>query len=209
MRDWLDWHLAYDEASSELSQRLAIVQAHIRTWLGEQHARPVTVVSACAGQGRDVIEVLADDPAAAAVRARLVELDPRNVEIAQRKVREAGLANVEVVRADAGNIDAYLGAVPADLVLMCGVFGNISDADIHRTVECLPQLCAADATVIWTRSRREPDLTPTIRRWLADTGFAERAFDAPPGALVSVGVHRFVGEPREAVPGQQLFEFVV
>ena len=40
------------------------------------------------------------------------------------------------------------GAVPADLVLMAGVFGNITDADAQQTITALPEQCAADATVI-------------------------------------------------------------
>src|SRR5206468_868995 len=149
--------------------------------------RELQVISACAGQGRDLIEVLAGAPKAVSVRARLVELDPSNVAAARRAVSRAGLMGIEVVCADAGSIDAYVGAVPADLVLMCGVFGNISDSDVRRTVEQLPLMCAAGATVIWTRSRRAPDLTPSIRRWLADAGFIEQSFQAPGDVLFSVG----------------------
>ena len=209
MRDWLDWHTAYDEAGSPLSRRLEIVQGHIRSWLREQQDRPVRVVSACAGQGRDLLEVLATEPSAPSVRARLVELDPRNVDIARQAAHAAGLPGVEVMCADAGWIEAYIGAIPADLVLMCGVFGNISDDDIHRTVDCLPQLCSPGATVVWTRSRRAPDITPAIRRWLTEAGFTERAFDAPSDALVAVGVHRFAGQPVAAAAGQRMFEFIV
>ncbi len=36
------------------------------------------------------------------------------------------LRGVEVIAADASMTDAYVGAVPADLVLLCGVIGNIS-----------------------------------------------------------------------------------
>jgi hypothetical protein len=35
------------------------------------------------------------------------------------------------------------------LVLVCGVFGNISAKDIEGTIARLPQLCADGATVIW------------------------------------------------------------
>jgi hypothetical protein len=38
-------------------------------------------------------------------------------------------------------------------VLVCGVYGNIPEADVHRTIETLPQFCARNATVIWTRHR--------------------------------------------------------
>ena len=40
----------------------------------------------------------------------------------------AGDADVEVLVADAGRTDSYAGRVPAEVVLVCGVFGNISDA---------------------------------------------------------------------------------
>ena len=41
---------------------------------------------------------------------------------------------------DAGESDSYLDAAPADLVLMCGVFGNLTDADVQRLVGFLPAL---------------------------------------------------------------------
>ena len=53
--------------------------------------------------------------------------------------RQYGLAcdnvvSFEVVTADAALTDAYAGLVPADIVLACGVFGNITDEDVDRTV---------------------------------------------------------------------------
>jgi hypothetical protein len=39
----------------------------------------------------------------------------------------------------------------------------VSDGDIRRCVGLLPMLCAEGATVVWTRHRRSPDLTPQIR----------------------------------------------
>ena len=67
---------------------------------------------------------------------------------------------MQVRQADAGLLANYADGVPADLVLLAGVFGNISDRDIRRTIEALPQLCATGATVLWTRSRREPGPDP-------------------------------------------------
>jgi hypothetical protein len=206
--DWLAWHDAYDDPGSPLQRRLRVVQRHIGAWLDDWQGEPAQVVSLCAGQGRDLIEVLAGHPARSAVRARLVELDPHNAAIADTTARRAGLDGVEVVRADAGVVDAYLGALPADLILLCGVFGNISVADVQATVSALPTLCAPAASVIWTRSRREPDATPQIREWFARRGFEERAFDAPSDVLFSVGVHRFTGLPRPAEPGRRLFRFL-
>jgi hypothetical protein len=204
-RDWRVWHEAYDRPGSALNRRLRIVQGHLATWLSDRAGRPSTVVSACAGQGRDLLEVLASE-GARTVRVRLVELDPSNAAVARRYAADAGL-DVEVVCGDAGTTDAYAGAVPADLVLMCGVFGNVSDEDVRRTVGALPGLCATGATVVWTRSRRGPDLTPAIRGWFAEAGFEERAFDAPDDALFTVGVHVLAGEPTPLVPGVRLFSF--
>ncbi|MGH3343201.1 MAG: SAM-dependent methyltransferase [Carbonactinosporaceae bacterium] len=207
-RDWYAWHTPYDDDASPLARRLRLVQAHIRTWLDSRPGEPVAVVSACAGQGRDLVGVLAGRSDADRVRAWLLEGDERNAAAAEAATQAAGLAQVVVRRADAGAVDAYLGAVPADLVLMCGVFGSIGDTDVRRTVGGLRQLCAPGATVVWTRSRRPPDLTPDIRRWFDGCGFAEVTFDAPADALHSVGVHRLVAEPQAPVPGRVLFRFL-
>src|SRR5205823_8039555 len=74
--DWQAWHQRYDDPGSELSRRLAAVQTQVRAALDRAPAGPVPVVSLCAGQGCDLLDVLEDHPRRADVRARLVELDP-------------------------------------------------------------------------------------------------------------------------------------
>jgi hypothetical protein len=74
--DWRAWHRQYDDPDSELSRRLEAVQAQIRAAIDRAPAGPVPVIKLCAGQGRDLLGVLADHPRSADVRARLVELDP-------------------------------------------------------------------------------------------------------------------------------------
>jgi hypothetical protein len=207
-RDWWEWHKPYDNPGSPLSYRLAAVTSHLRVALDQFGAGPIRIISMCAGQGRDVISVVADHPSGGDVRARLVELDPRNVDYARRTAAAVPRAVIDVHQADAGTTDAYVGAVPAQVVLACGVFGNITDDDIHRTVLSLPALCARDATVIWTRHRRPPDLTPTIREWFEGAGFEEVAFDAPGTTFFGVGAHRFVGEPKPLEAGERMFTFV-
>jgi hypothetical protein len=196
--DWRAWHEPYDDPASDLAARLRCVRGHVAGWLAALDGRPARAVSACAGQGRDLL------PLPPHVTARLVELDPANAAAA----RALAGPHVDVVVGDAGLTDAYAGAVPADLVLLCGVFGNVPDDDVRRTVLAAPSLCAPGATVVWTRTRREPDLTPAIRGWFAEAGFAERAFDAPEGTLWSVGVHVLTGEPAAFRAGQRLFTFV-
>ena len=134
--DWFAWHSPYDDPGSGLSRRLAMVQARLTEALDRCHPGPVQVVSMCAGQGRDILGVLARHPRAGDVLARLVESDPRNAALARQGA--SPFTGVEVVEADAGCTDAYVGAVPADIVLACGVFGNISDDDVHRTVAAFP-----------------------------------------------------------------------
>lgn len=205
--DWLDWHTPYEDEASPLSRRLRSVQRGIRAELNRRPDRPIRVISACAGQGQDLIEVLADHSRRDQVSARLVELDPRNVAVARAAAAANGLTDLEVVEGDAGAVDSYAGAVPADLVLFCGVFGNISREDVEATVRTLPQLCAPGATVIWTRGRQESDPTPAIRGWFGSAGFDEVSFEAPDDVRWSVGVQRLTADPQPLVPGRRLFTF--
>jgi hypothetical protein len=207
--DWLQWHAPYHDPASSLSRRLALVRRQLQLALPPHLETPLRVISVCAGQGQDVLDVLSAYPYAHQVRARLVELDERNVAIAQQQIEALQLPGIEVTCGDAGDLAAYEGIAPADIVLICGVFGNISEADIFRTIDLLPQLCDHGATVIWTRTRRDPDITPRIREYLASHAFVEVAFIAPGDTLFSVGVHRFMGAPQPLQPEQRMFSFLL
>jgi hypothetical protein len=208
VKDWVAWHAAYDDPASSLSARLQRVQWHLSQAIGRAPAGPVRLVSLCAGQGHDVIGVLPDHPRRDDVRALLVESDPENARLARRAAAAAGLSRVEIREADASTAASFADALPADLLLLCGIFGNVSGRDIERTVRAAPALCAADATVIWTRHRRPPDLTPQIRGWFAAGGFDEVAFDAlDTSALTGVGVHRLRQAPAGGLPGGSMFTF--
>jgi hypothetical protein len=164
------------------------------------------VISLCAGEGRDLLEVLAGHPRRDDVRARLVELDPRNSERARASAERAGLVGVEIVTGDASLLDHYAELAPADLVLVCGVFGNITDADIRRTIGGCRELCKTGGTVIWTRHRRDPDRVPQICEWFEALGFELRWLSAADEGY-GVGVHRFGGAPPPLRRGSRLFEF--
>jgi Putative methyltransferase len=208
MTVWQRWHEDYDDPSSELARRLVVVQERIARWADAAPEGARRLISLCAGQGRDVAGALARHPRRDDISGLLVELDPVNVAAADARLMEAGLRGVRVARGDAGVTTAYAGAVPADLVLACGVLGNVEAADVRRTISVLPRLCAPGATVIWTRHRREPDLTPTIRRWFRQRGFTELDFTSPGPGRWSVGTHRYEGEPKPFQPGLRLFSFV-
>lgn len=204
--DWSKWHEAYATADSGLPDRLTAVRDRIGQHLNATAPAPLRVISACAGDGRDLLGVLASRADADRVSALLVEHDPRLVAHG-RAAAEALPAQIEVLQADAARSDVYAHAVPADLVLLCGIFGNISDADVRATIDAAPELCARGAEVVWTRHRHDPDLTPTIRGWFAEAGFEEVAFLAPEEEYWSVGVHRLVTEPRPLELGRHWFTF--
>jgi hypothetical protein len=209
MRDWLAWHEAYDDPSSSLSMRLRVVRGHLSGALDAAPPGPVRLLSLCAGQGHDVLGVLPEHPRGPDVTAVLVEYDPQNAVLARQRAQRAGLARVKVREADAALVAGYADALPADVLLLCGIFGNVSDEDIERTARAAPALCAPGATVLWTRHRRPPDLTPRIRAWFRASGFDEIAFDVPDQAVpgVSVGVGRLAVPPPAAPPEGPLFTF--
>ena len=204
---WVNWHTRYEEPQSSLSRRLAVVQRRLGEAIDHAPPGPVRVISMCAGQGRDVIGILATHERRHDVSARLVELDAHLVEDGRTMAREAGLKNVQIDEGDASTTSAYAGMVPAHIVLICGVFGNISDIDIRATVAHLPHLLTPDATVIWTRHRRQPDLTPRIRTWFGESGFIEVAFDTEVATAYGVGTSRLVGDPEPFEPSHKLFTF--
>jgi Putative methyltransferase len=205
--EWLKWHRAYDE-DPFMGGRLHEVQGRIREVLDQRPAGPIRVISACAGDGRDLIGALVDHPRAHDVTALLVELSPDLVEVGRARASSAGFTGVKFKVADASTSNAYAGAIPADLVLFCGIFGNVSDHDVRKSIEHLPELCAAHATVIWTRGRFEPDLTPTIRRWFEESGFSERSFVTIAGSTKSVGVHFLTAPPKPFRPDVRFFTFL-
>lgn len=206
MRDYEQWHEAYDDPASTLSWRLRTVQQLIEQTL-DCTTGPVRVLSSCAGDGRDVLEVLARRADGARASVTLLEIHPALVQRA--RIRAASTAaHVAVHQVDAGNSDGYRGNVPADLVLLVGIFGNISDDDLHTTIATAPQLCRSGGTLLWSRGRDRGDLDDKVRAWFRDARFTEldyQTLDA--GSRPAVGAVRYDGDPQPLVPGQHLFTF--
>jgi len=196
--DWYAWHDAYHDPRTGLAKRLVIVQDRIRAALDEAPPGPLRAISLCAGQGSDLIGVLASHPRRHDVTARLVELDPRNTAVARRLAADAGLPDVEVVTGDASLTSQYADMVPADLVVVCGLFGNLTHADIEATAGYCTQLCATGGTVVWTRGQwADDDLAPQVSAWFEERGF-ERVWmshDPDPNFHHRIGAHRFTGTP--------------
>jgi hypothetical protein len=224
-RDYTQWLTHYDDPESDLSWRLRRVQAHVADAL-ERHRGPCRILSACSGDGRDVIEVLKGRVhgggaargskgvvplanTADRVRVVLLELHPDIADRARAAAAAAALPEVEVRTVDAGTTDAYAGAVPAEIVLLVGIFGNISDDDLWRTIVAAPQLCAPGATLLWSRGRDEGDLNGEVRARFAAAGFTELAYETlDRDGWPAFGVVRYDGPPVDLVPDQPLFTFI-
>lgn len=208
MRDYHDWHEDYDRPGSSLYRRLQVVLELMSQVLDALPAGPIRVVSLCAGQGVDVLTVAERHARGQDLVGRLVELDPRNVAAARDRIEASSLGGIEVVEADASVSDAYAGAVPADLVVACGIFGNISLNDIERTIRFLPSLCAPGAHVLWTRHPREEGVIERIETWLEESGFERDALVLAEDSTYGVGSAHLTGEPAQLPVGERLFRFI-
>ena len=204
MVDWTAWHDRYSNPNSTMSRRLAMVQRLIDRHLDRTSPRPVRVLSVCAGDGRDILGVLADRDDADRVIVTLLEQDPELCARARARAVEAHLDSVEVREVDASSSESYVGAVPTDLILLVGTLGHLSDADAKRLIDSIPAMCNPRALLIWSR-RREGEIVATIRGWLAERDFDE-VFESP-RAKFHLGGHRFSGAPREFQQGRKLFAF--
>jgi hypothetical protein len=206
---WNEWHSEYDDPSSELAGRMRGVQRAIDEVVGAAPAGPIQIVSICGGQGRDLVGALAEHPRRDDCRVRMVELDPDNVAFARRAASEAGIAGFEVVEGDAGASDAYAGLLPADLVVVAGLYGHLDDDDQVRLIAFLRQICAEGGVVVWTFFQRAKRRTAKLREFFVDGGFEEVRFDVLPGEeyqfTVALSRHRGPVEPFE--PGRTVFTF--
>ncbi|MGA2469094.1 MAG: SAM-dependent methyltransferase [Solirubrobacteraceae bacterium] len=210
LRDYEDWHRAYDDPNSSLSWRLRTVQRFLREAL-DRHPGPIRVLSSCSGDGRDLIGVLSQRHDADRVDATLIELHPRIAQRARRAAAAAELAHVTVRTADAGSTGSYEGAVPADLVIMVGILGNISDSDIEQTIKTTPQFCRPGAMLLWSRSPRNgDDRNDAVRSLFIASDFIELDYVSQDtdGDRTGLGAIRYDGEPQPLVTGRQLFTFL-
>lgn len=209
LRDYRAWHAAYDDPASGMSWRLGVVRGLLRAAF-DRHRDAIRVVSACSGDARDVLEVLGERADADRVRTTLVEREPSIALAAEQRAAALGLPGVEVRTTDAGTTDAYLEAVPADIVVLVGIFGNITDRDLATTIAAAPQFCRPGATLLWSRSRAWiDDRDADVRRGFDAAGFTELDHvTLERGSRPTVGCVRYDGPPVELRPRRRLFTFV-
>lgn len=206
--DWREWYSRYDDTGDYLSRRLMVVRRRIREALDQPVSEPPRrILSLCAGDGRDLLPELAIGSLGPS-EAVLVEKHDGIAADAAERIRMLGLEGVTVLTADAGDTATFASHLPVDLLLLCGIFGNISAVDIRTTVLAVPAMLRTGGTVIWTRGCFDPDLRPSIRRWFIEAGIEETAWDAEPEGF-GVGAGRLTRDPsaRPSIPGR-LFTFI-
>ncbi|MGI8433203.1 MAG: SAM-dependent methyltransferase [Nocardioidaceae bacterium] len=209
MRAWLAWHDAYDDPASSLSRRLNVVRWRLGEVLDASAGEPCQLLSLCAGDGHDVIPVLAARTASSPVSALLVEQDEDLARRAAAAVTSSGLESVGVRCADAGNPSSFDDVVPVDVLLLCGIFGNIEHSRVKGTIDVLHHVLAPGGYLIWTRGGSDPDRRPEVRSWFRAAGFDEVSFDGAPEPF-GVGVNQpgsIKHGDRRQLP-RQLFRFV-
>ena len=205
-RDWRSWHRAYDDPGSALSRRLVDVVDAVRSALDCAPSGPVRLISLCCGDARDVTRALANHPRRDEVTGCLVELDPELADAASANLRS--IDSPLVVRCgDASDPDMFIDMAPADVLLLVGVFGNITDPDVQCLISAVPSICRQGATVIWTRHRRDPDLTPSIAGWFTDAGCERSTFTSPGPGSYAVGSERCQHNSSLAPLPERLFTF--
>jgi hypothetical protein len=207
--DWVAWHDAYDDPSSSLARRLGVVRRRLDDVLGAATGERRQLLSLCAGDGRDVIPVLARQTAPSSVSAILVERDHELSRRAQELASSRGLGTVEVRCADAADPASFDDVLPVDVLLLCGIFGNIAHGTVKDVIDVVPGLLAQGGHVIWTRGGSDPDRRPEVRSWCRSAGLAELSFDGAP-EMFGVGVNQLAsGLPvaRRELPNS-LFTFV-
>ena len=180
MTDWAEWHRHYDDPTSGLTRRLAVVKSRLGEALDLTGADKPQVLSLCAGEGRDVVPVLASRRSGRVPAALLVEREPGLAQRARDAAAAARLKEVEVRCADAGDLGILRGFWPVEVLMLCGIFGHFNDVDLKGVVASLPQLVRGGGTVIWTRGRSDPDMRPVVRGWFREAGLPELSFDGDP-----------------------------
>ena len=206
MRDWHAWHDAYEEPGSSLARRLEVVRRRLNEPLNLVASPAPRLLALCTGDARDVVPVLAARGDRDQIDATLVELDDELASRAVNAAKVAGLERVVVRRGDAGDPASFSDVIPVDVLMLCGIFGNIEHAVVAEIARAAPAMVLQGGYVIWTRGGGAPvDRRPEVRRWFIDAGLPEVSFDGEPEKY-GVGVNQVTAH-QGAMPNGRLFTF--
>ena len=206
--EWGGWpEQAYQRDAYQ--QRLSAVQEHLAECLDTAPPGPVHIISICAGDGRDVIGVLESHPRRDDVSAWLVESNEQSVDFGIRRAQSAGLERtVNFVNEDATDYVTYRNMAPADIVLVCGVWGHVPTPERKPLVRAIASLCKPNGVVIWTRgvSKGLAQLRE-IQSHFVGPSWEEVRLHLTPDKWWGVASHRYYGPPVERPESGRIFNF--
>jgi hypothetical protein len=209
VKDWLGWHRAYDDPRSSLARRLEVVKGRLGEALERVTATEPKVLGLCAGDGRDVIPVLAARAASSRLAAVLVEQNPTLARRASESSAMAGRGQVQVRCGDAGDPASFADVLLVDVLMLCGIFGNIEHRCVKHIIDLVPRLVVPGGYVIWTRGGSMPDRRPEVRQRFRAAGLDEVAFDGTPESYgVGLNQLRRSSAPADRALPDRLFTFV-
>jgi hypothetical protein len=207
-RVWSDWPQAAYQRQSYL-QRLVEVQEHFAECLDNAPRGPLRVLSMCAGDGRDVTGVLSSHPRRTDVTAWLVDSDRQSVVIGTRQAASVGLAKtVSFVSGDATLYETYKDIPPADIVLVCGVWGHVAPDQRALLVAGIASLCKSDGVVIWTRGLG-PNMSrlQEIQSHFAGADWDKVRVSNTPDQKWAVATYRYSGSLPRPSKCERIFRF--
>jgi hypothetical protein len=205
--NWSNWHNEYENENSELNARKRAVQAEVFALAAKCQPGPITIISICGGQGREVIGALEHHPRRADVRGRIVELDEDNAAFARSTARKAGIG-IEVFAGDASLAASYAGLPPADIVVISGVFGHLSNSDRVSLISFVRQIVKTGASVVYTFFRWDEEQVQQLRSYFSDQQFEEGAFETLDGKYKFIIARaQYSGAPLPFDAGAKVFNF--
>jgi SAM-dependent methyltransferase len=207
-RVWSDWPQEVYQRQT-YQQRLLKVQEHFAECLDNAPPGPVRVLSICAGDGRDVIGVLSSHPRQTDVTAWLVESNRQSIAIGTRQAASAGLATtVNFVSGDATLYETYKDIAPADIILVCGVWGHVAPDQRALLVASIASLCKPDGVVIWTRGLW-PNMSglQEIQSHFAGADWDKVRVTNTPDQKWAVATYGYTGPPHQLPTSGRLFRF--
>jgi Putative methyltransferase len=208
--DWVAWHERY-KTNRGLKARLRAVCGQIENCLSACPPGPIRVVSVCSGDGRDLLSALINHPRERDVVAYLIDTERALVDAGQDSANISGLGDqLHFIVGDATLPSSYKGMLPADLVLVCGVFGHVLKEDLQRLVHSLGCMCKTGGYVIWTRHAKAWDgesHVPLINQLFEQTRFEQIGFSVTEEGASCIGTYRYTGEPAELSTEETVFMF--
>lgn len=205
---WSNWpQQAYERPSYR--SRLGAVEQHLTEALDLAPKGEITIISLCAGDGRDVIDAVGVHPRRRDVAAWLVEADAKLVAAGIALARGTGLQKaVRFLQADATSYATYRDISCADVVMLCGVWGHVPPQERAAVVRACSMLCQKGGHVVWTRGvRLGSGRFDEIRAEFSGREWSEVRTTITPDAKWAVATNCLTASPATRPTSGTIFHF--